>query len=129
MDVEPKGKDMKLSSKEMNAKFARWEIKEFLKDHDKDKDNQLNMLEYAEHHANDATGEHVCTPKELKEVDNDTKDVRRCSSKAKDCWERVTDAKTGEASYPAKNSKCPSKHESCGYFTYLVPKPDKDGKK
>jgi hypothetical protein len=95
-------------------------------DHDKDGDKMIDILEYAEHHQADPTGEHHCSNKQLLDVDNGSKDITKCSSKAIDCWE--DDTGKGDK-YPAKNDKCKNMHESCGVFTWLQPVPDKDGKK
>jgi hypothetical protein len=101
-----------------------------IKDHDKDGDKMIDILEYAEHHQTEPSGEHHCSNKKLLDVENNSKDINTCSSKGIDCWENDS-AKGDKATYPAKNDMCKNKHESCGVFTYLEPKTDldKDGKK
>jgi len=46
-----------------------------IKNHDKNDDKMLDILEYADHHLNDAIEDNHCTEKQLLEVENDSKNV------------------------------------------------------
>ena len=78
MDTEKDNKG-KLTAKELNDRFARFEVTKMMKNHDKNTDKMLDIYEVASHHYGDVKPDHKCNEKQLMNVNDNTKDVLTCT--------------------------------------------------